>query len=70
MEGQSVRMAVSGKGDNGATTFSGAIRYVRSGRHGFTVRVVPDHSDLSSAFEIGLIQWASENVKESLALTR
>ena len=70
VEGQSVRMAVSGKGDNGATTFSGAIRYVRSGRHGFTVRVVPDHSDLSSAFEIGLIQWASENVKESLALTR
>jgi glycogen phosphorylase len=68
-EGQTVEMGATGKADNGATVFSGAIRYIRSGRHGFTVRVVPDHDDLTSQFEMGLIQWAGENVGETMALT-
>lgn len=69
-DGQTVEMKVTGKADNGASIFTGAIKYVRSGRHGFTVRVLPSHADLSSSFELALISWASDNVRESLALTR
>lgn len=67
--GEVVQMTLNGKAENGAFKFSGAIRYFRSGRHGFTVRVLPHHSDLSSPFETGLIQWAEETSKESLALS-
>lgn len=42
--------------------FTGTIRYFRSGRHGFTVRVLPHHEDESSPFETGLIQWATGNL--------
>ncbi len=31
----------------GLALFSGAIRYFKSGRHGFTVRIVPHHDDLA-----------------------
>ncbi len=70
VEGEQVQMKQSGKIENGCATFTGTIRYFRSGKHGFTVRVLPHHDDLSSPFETGLIQWASENNKESLALSR
>jgi starch phosphorylase len=46
----------------GLSLFSGAIRYFKSGRHGFTVRVIPHHDDLNSPFETGLLLWASERV--------
>jgi starch phosphorylase len=46
----------------GSALFSGAIRYFKSGRHGFTVRVLAHHDDLISPFETGLLQWASEPV--------
>lgn len=65
VEGEVVQMSQSGTAPNGAAIFSGAIRYFRSGRHGFTVRVCPHHDDMSSPFETGLIQWASANLRES-----
>ena len=49
-------------GKNNLALFSGAIRYFKSGRHGFTVRIVPHHDDLLSPFETGLLHWASEPV--------
>jgi glycogen phosphorylase len=67
--GEVVQMSLSGTTRSGASIFSGAIRYFRSGRHGFTVRILPHHDDLSSPFETGLIQWASENTRESFALS-
>jgi len=33
----------------------------RSGLHGFTVRVRPNHPDMSVAFLPGLICWADES---------
>lgn len=45
----------------GRHIFTGNIKYFRSGRHGFTVRIIPHNSDLSSPFETGLIQWASQS---------
>ena len=31
----------------------------RSGNHGYTVRVLPSHTDLWSAWELGLVSWAA-----------
>lgn len=58
-EGKIIPMTVSTGEQNGSTVFTGTIRYFRSGRHGFTVRVLPSHEDLSSQLETGMIQWAN-----------
>lgn len=57
--GEIIPMTAAEQGDNGKYLFSGAIRYFKSGRHGFTVRVLPYHDDLGSPFENGLIHWAN-----------
>ena len=55
-----VRLALSPD----ANPESGPFRYVgsfpcdRSGRHGYTVRIVPSHPDLVEAVEMGCIAWA------------
>jgi len=41
----------------GVYTFSRRLACKSSGRHGFTVRVVPRHSDQVNPFETGLILW-------------
>jgi starch phosphorylase len=62
-EGEIVPMTYSDGADkSGQVLFSGAIRYFKSGRHGFTVRIIAHHDDLISPFETGLLQWASEPV--------
>ncbi|MBX9695150.1 MAG: alpha-glucan phosphorylase, partial [Cyanobacteria bacterium] len=43
-----------------ALLFVGAIAYMTSGRHGFSVRVLPHHVDLGSQFETGIVHWASD----------
>jgi hypothetical protein len=35
-----------------------------SGQHGFTVRVLPHHPDLTTSFQPGLIVWAGDDLKE------
>lgn len=57
-EGEIIPMTLSEQGSNGSFLFSGAIRYFKSGRHGFTVRVLPHHDELASPFETRLITWA------------
>jgi starch phosphorylase len=37
--------------------YNGAIPFRASGQHGFAVRVLPKHSDLSNPFEPGLVCW-------------
>jgi starch phosphorylase len=55
-----VRLAPAG----GAAAAGGPYRYEgsftcdQSGRHGYTVRIVPAHPDLVSAVELGCIAWA------------
>ncbi|PWT94774.1 MAG: hypothetical protein C5B53_12445, partial [Candidatus Melainabacteria bacterium] len=48
-----------------AILFTGTIRYLRSGKHGFTVRILPYHPDQNSPFETGHILWASEPISVS-----
>ncbi len=38
-----------------------AVACYSSGRHGYTIRVLPHHPDLTSPFLPGLIVWAEEN---------
>ena len=44
-------------GDPGTYTFAGHVSFVTSGRHGYTVRVMPNHPDQVNPFETGLILW-------------
>jgi len=47
---------------DGNYTFEGKIPCRSSGLHGFSVRVLPRHKDLSNPHELGLILWASQEV--------
>jgi starch phosphorylase len=41
----------------GMFIFAGAITCQTSGRHGYALRIVPQHEDLGNPFEMGLILW-------------
>jgi starch phosphorylase len=47
---------VGGEGDT--TRFAGTISCERSGRYGFTLRVVPAARDVITPLELGLVAWA------------
>ena len=40
------------------TRFRGTITCERSGRYGFTLRVVPADNDVITPLELGLVAWA------------
>jgi starch phosphorylase len=61
-DGEVIPMKFTGYGKGTLTPYEGTIKYFKSGRHGFTVRVLPHHADLSSPFETGLVHWAAEPV--------
>ena len=42
-----------------STWFNGSFKCDQSGRHGFTVRVLPYHEYLNSSFDTKLVTWAS-----------
>jgi starch phosphorylase len=50
---------VDGAGDDGHVRYRGQFTARRTGRYGFTVRVVPSHPDLVSSVELGRMVWAS-----------
>ncbi len=47
-------------GANGDFHYVGEITLKQSGRHGYTIRVRPNHPDLASPFVPGLIRWADQ----------
>jgi starch phosphorylase len=58
-EGASAAMTPAGRDEHGKYVFeTAAVPCVRSGLHGYTIRVVPRHPDLASPFLPGLITWA------------
>ncbi|HEY9684227.1 MAG TPA: alpha-glucan family phosphorylase [Oculatellaceae cyanobacterium] len=61
-DGEVIPMKFTGHSKGTLTPFEGSIKYFKSGRHGFTVRILPHHADLSSPYETGLVHWASEPV--------
>ena len=42
----------------GTYLFEGTLTLKQTGLHGYTVRALPDHEDLQSPYELGLITWA------------
>jgi len=53
-----VAMSSNGSAHEGSTwVFEGVIPCRSSGQHGYTVRILPRHADLASAFEPGLVCW-------------
>lgn len=54
---RTVTMSHNGAHDGNSWVFSGTIPCRTSGQHGFSVRVLPKHSDLNNPFEPGLITW-------------
>jgi len=58
VEGNSVAMAAAGQAPGGNYNYVVETSIARSGLHGFTVRVRPNHPDMSVAFIPGLICWA------------
>ena len=43
--------------NEGSHVYSGAIPCRTSGRHGFSVRVLPSHPDLVTPFLPSLVRW-------------
>jgi len=58
VEACAVPMHPEGSAGNGTHRYTGEVALERSGRHGFTIRVRPNHPDLSTPFVPGLIRWA------------
>jgi len=57
-------MHLVGPGEGGSYLFeAAAVPCRRSGLHGYTVRVLPHHPDLTTPFLPGLIVWAGPDVK-------
>jgi starch phosphorylase len=52
-----VAMTPNGTVAEGVHEFSGSLEPATSGRHGYTVRVLPRHPDLASPHSEGLILW-------------
>ncbi len=44
-------------GSDGLYTFTGSLCFDSSGKHGFTLRVLPRHPEQVNPFETGLIKW-------------
>jgi starch phosphorylase len=60
--GEVIEMKFTGQSKGSLTPFEGTVKYFKSGRHGFTVRILPHHPNLSSPFETGLLHWASDPI--------
>jgi starch phosphorylase len=59
VEAQPTRMEFKERSKEGLSLFEvWAVPCSKSGLHGFTIRVIPKHEDLSSPWELGLILWA------------
>lgn len=46
------------QGEQGVFLFKGAVPCPRTGRFGYTVRVMPSHDRLENPFVLGLVNWA------------
>jgi len=56
---QTVPLEFTGDEREGVYTFKGTVKFEKSGRHGFSVRVIPFHRSLVTHFELGMVTWAS-----------
>jgi glycogen phosphorylase len=58
LTGASVVRLTPADSPDGVYRYAGSFRCDTSGRHGYTVRIVPAHPDLVNPVELGCIAWA------------
>jgi len=56
--GRAIPMAPAGGDGKAGHRFRGEITYGSSGLHGFTIRILPRHSDLTTPFDLRCLTWA------------
>jgi starch phosphorylase len=57
VQGQTLPTLIAQSKGAGTYIFAGAISCRTSGRHGYALRIVPQHEDLGHPFELGLVLW-------------
>jgi starch phosphorylase len=57
-DGRTVEMEKLEKKKEGIWTFQGTVPCHTSGRHGFTVRIIPKHTNLENPLTMNLVKWA------------
>ncbi len=55
--GQATAMTLAQQESNGSHVFTGSIPCSSSGRHGYSVRVVPKHEDTIDRYDRGMVVW-------------
>ena len=58
--GAALPMSAGEKSGDHSYTYHGQLLCLKSGQFGFTVRVIPDHPNMSRKFQTGMITWAEE----------
>ncbi|MCP4593468.1 MAG: glycosyltransferase family 1 protein [bacterium] len=61
-DAQPTPMRCSNPEAHGVYEYRGAFRCDSSGRHAYTIRVVPHHRNIHHPFEMGLIAWPQQSV--------
>ena len=61
-EGEVLPMQITSEKKGQLSLFAGTIKYFKSGRHGYTIRILPYAHDQTSPFDSHLILWAQEPV--------
>ncbi|NOY57988.1 MAG: glycosyltransferase family 1 protein, partial [Calditrichaeota bacterium] len=56
-KGTSMRMEIKNQDERGAYVFQANIPCKSTGKHGFSIRVLPHHPELPNPHEMGLIKW-------------
>jgi starch phosphorylase len=57
VQGEVLSTLIAQSKGKGTFIFAGAITCQTSGRHGYALRIVPQHEDLGNPLEMGLILW-------------
>ncbi len=61
LDNNSVKMnCITKRSSGGKYKYEGEINCVKTGKFGFTLRILPAHDLLINKFELGLIKWASQ----------
>jgi len=57
-KGEAISMNSAVRQESGSHVFSGSLPFVMSGRHGYTVRVLPAGEKQAARHELALVHWA------------
>ena len=59
VDAEPVPMTSNGNHNEGNHEFVGTVKCKKSGKHGYSLRIRPNHEDMNNPFETGLIIWSN-----------